>query len=270
MTSENAHRPGAHAGRVALVTGAGSGIGRATARRLESDGASVVAVDLSGEQLAWTNEHEHIISHVGDVTQADTNDSAAAAAVATFGGLDAAVLNAGISMSGDLLTMPIEAFDRAMDVNVRAVVLGLRAVVPAMLKRSGGAIAVTASTSGLGGDPNMWAYNASKAAVINLVKGAALDLGPMGIRINAVAPGPTETAMTERILGNEEIYEGLRRRTALQRWGSADEVAAAFSFLVSRDASIITGAVLAADSGITANTGQFLPAEPAPTQGGSL
>lgn len=258
---------GAHAGRVAVVTGAASGIGRATAERIVAEGGSVLAVDMNAAQLAWTDTHDRVESLVDDVTDPIANEKAVSQAITTFGRLDAAVFNAGISMSGDLLTMEIEDFDRTMDVNVRSVVFGIRAVVKAFQKGAsgdvgvGGAIAVTASTSGMAGDPNMWAYNASKAAVINLVRAAALDLGPLGIRINAVAPGPTETAMTERILDHPEIYESLRRRTALQRWAQPEEVANVLSFLVSPAASIVTGALIAADAGISANTGQFLPRE---------
>lgn len=254
-------------GRVTIVTGAGSGIGRATAERLVSEGGSVVAVDLSAQQLAWATDHPQIATLAGDVTEPHTNAAAVTRARETFGGLNAAVLNAGVAMSGDLLDMPLENFDRAMDVNVRAVVLGIRAAVPALAP--GGAIAVTASTSGMAGDPNMWAYNASKAAVINLVRAAALDLGPKGIRINAVAPGPTETRMTDRIRAIPEVWDQLRQRIALQRWGRAEEVAAVLSFLVSPAASFVTGALIPVDGGISASTGQFLPLptdRPPPTQ----
>ena len=117
------------------------------------------------------------------------------------------------------------------------------------------------STSGLRGDPDLWAYNASKAAVINLVRAASVDLGPRGIRINAICPGPTETGMTERALNNIEYYEDLRRRMPLQRWGTPDEIASVISFLISTQASIVTGAVVTADGGMSANAGQFFPKE---------
>ena len=118
---------------------------------------------------------------------------------------------------------------------------------------------MTASTSGMRGDPGLWAYNTSRAAVINYVRSAALDLGPLGVRINAVAPGPTETTMTSRLKELPAAYEQLRQRMAVQRWAQPEEVANVISFLVSPAASIVTGALVPADGGMSANTGQFLP-----------
>ena len=253
---------GQHDGRVVIITGAASGIGRAAVERIVAEGGSAVAVDLAAAALTWTSGHAHaerIVNVAGDIADEGTNTAAVAAAIERFGRLDACVLNAGIAMSGDLLSMPIDEVDRVLSINVKSVVLGIRAAVPSM--SAGGAFAVTASTSGLAGDPNMWPYNTSKGAVVNLVRAAALDLGPRGIRINAICPGPTETGMTTRIKDVHEIYEGLRRRTALQRWGRAEEIAAVISFMVSSDASFVTGAAIPVDGGITASTGQFLPNE---------
>ena len=159
---------------------------------------------------------------VGDVTSERSNADAVAAALTRFGRLDTAVFNAGIPMSGDLLDLPMEEFDRTIAVNVRAVVLGIRSVVPQMRLAGAGRIIVTASTSGIGGDPNMWAYNASKGAVINLVRATAVDLGPDNITVNAVCPGPTETGMTAQSRAMPERHEQLRRTIPLQRWGRAD------------------------------------------------
>ncbi|MGB8859399.1 MAG: SDR family oxidoreductase, partial [Ilumatobacteraceae bacterium] len=210
--------------RAAVVTGAASGIGRATVERLVELGTSVVAVDLVGDRFDWVamqglDDSVEIVE--GDVTSDHTNADAVAAALARFGRLDAAVFNAGISMSGDLLDLPMEEFDRALAVNVRAVVLGMRAVVPSMRLAGVGRIVVTASTSGIGGDPGMWAYNTSKAAVINLVRAAAIDLGPDNITVNAVCPGPTETEMTSRLQSLPAVHDELRRTIPLQRWGQA-------------------------------------------------
>jgi meso-butanediol dehydrogenase / (S,S)-butanediol dehydrogenase / diacetyl reductase len=246
-------------GRVAIVTGAASGIGRAAAERFVLEGGQVVAVDRASDALSWAAGNTHIAVLAGDVTDPALNDAAVALAVERFGRLDGTVLNAGIPMSGDLMTMPMADLDRVLDVNVKAVVLGMRAAVPAMRKVGGGSIVVTASTSGIGGDPGMWPYNTSKGAVVNLVRATSLDLAADNIRVNAVCPGPTRTGMTARIQSVPAADEAVRLRIPMQRWGLASEVAAVINFLASADASFVTGAIVPVDGGITANTGQFNP-----------
>jgi meso-butanediol dehydrogenase/(S,S)-butanediol dehydrogenase/diacetyl reductase len=243
--------------RVYAVTGAASGIGRATVERLVADGASVVAVDLSPDALAWTAGVERVVDVAGDVTREATNEDMVQAATDAFGALHGVFLNAGIPGFGLVDRLPIERFDRVMEVNVRAVVLGIRAVLPALRQVEGGSIVVTGSTSGLAADPGGWSYNASKAAVINLAKGIALDLAHEGIRVNAVCPGPTKTGMTQGMRDREPVSLEMQHRVPMARWGEASELAAAVSFLLSPDASFITGVALPVDGGVTANTGQF-------------
>jgi len=225
----------------------------------EFEGVRVVALDRDAAALKWCAARDAIVPIEGDVTSPEVNALAVDLAHQHFGGLDIAVLNAGVSAGGDLLTLPIDVFDRTIDVNVRAVLLGIRAVIPAMRARGGGRIVVTASTSGIAGDPSLWAYNAAKAAVINLVRAAALDLAADGITVNAVCPGPTETGMTAGIKTVPQIYEDLRRAIPMQRWGRPDEIAAVIGFLASPVATFITGTAIPVDGGITANTGQFRP-----------
>lgn len=251
--------------RVAIVTGAASGIGRAAIELFVRGGGVAIAVDRDAAEFGWVDEDgltDRVAIVVGDVTSDQTNTEAVDLALDRFGRLDSAIFNAGVSMGGSLLDLPMEDFDRAMNVNVRAVALGIRSVTPALRAAGGGRIVVTASTSGIGGDPNMWAYNTSKGAVINLVRAAAVDLGPDGITVNAVCPGPAETSMTSRLQSLPEVHEDLRRSIPLQRWGQPEEVAAMIVFLASADASFVNGAIIPVDGGITANTGQFRPRAP--------
>jgi meso-butanediol dehydrogenase / (S,S)-butanediol dehydrogenase / diacetyl reductase len=246
-----------NAGRIYVVTGAASGIGRAAVERLVDDGASVVAVDLTDEGLEWTRRVDRVVAVSGDVTDEETNEAMVAAAVEHFGALNGVFLNAGVPGFGLIDRAPMAMFDKVMNVNVRAVALGMRAALPRLREVDGGAIVVTGSTSGIGADPGGWTYNASKAAVINMAKAAALDVAHEGIRVNAVCPGPTKTGMTQSMRDREESAETMRRVVPMARWGEASELAAAVSFLLSPDASFITGVALPVDGGVTANTGQF-------------
>jgi NAD(P)-dependent dehydrogenase (short-subunit alcohol dehydrogenase family) len=249
-------------GRVAVVTGGASGIGRATAEQLLAEGASVVVGDIDEAALSWASDQPRARTLVCDVTREADNQRLVETAVAEFGGLDSAILNAGLAALGSLDTLPLEDFERAIDVNLRGVVLGLRAAIPALSASPAGSVVVTASASGIGGDPGMWAYNAAKGGAVNLTRGAAVDLGHRGIRVNCVCPGPIHTGMTSFIRDMAPAqYDEMRRRIPLQRWGEPGDVGAVICFLASPAAGFVTGAIVPVDGGVTSSTGQFLPPE---------
>ena len=245
---------------VAIVTGAGAGIGQATARMLHERGHDVIAADVSAEALAWAEGTDGIVPLVADVSTEDGNAAMVAAAVGAFGRLDAMVLNAGIARRTHWeADDAVDAYDRIMAVNARGVVLGIRHGAPRIAADGGGAIVVVASTSGVGGDPERFAYNASKAAAINIARAAALDWAVRGVRVNVMAPGPTMTSILQGGKVTPEHLRELTRNIPLQRMGRPEEQAEAICFLASPAASFITGAVLMCDGGVTANAGIFPP-----------
>ncbi|GLW07244.1 short-chain dehydrogenase [Microtetraspora sp. NBRC 13810] len=248
--------------RVVLVTGAANGIGRATVDLLLGQGALVVAVDLDDLALGVLRGEAEaggsVVTLTGDVAEEETNRAAVALAVETFGRLDGVVLNAG--RGGTLPwedSRAVAAADRIFAVNLRGPMLGIRAAVPALRESGGGAVVVTASVAGLRADPGTWAYNASKSAVINLVRAAALDYAAVGIRVNAVAPGLTRTRLTA---GRADPR--LAERVPLGRFAEPREQAEAIGFLLSPAASYVTGTTLVVDGGLDASLG-ILPPSPA-------
>ncbi len=236
-----------------IVTGAATGMGRAFCERLAARGAPVVAVDLNDEVLSWPKAHDSVVPLVADIATEAGNQKMVEVAIDHFGAVSGAALNAGVCLAGGIDTMPLEQFDLMWAVNLRGLVLGIRAVLPA-LRVTEGAIVATASIGGLVGDPSMWAYNATKAAIISVIKSVALEIGHEGIRVNAVCPGPTrDTGMSAGLDTDEpRRFATLARETALKRWGTAPEMAAAMDFLLSPDASYITGTTIVVDGGTIA------------------
>ena len=245
---------------VAIVTGAGAGIGQATARMLHARGYRVVVADISAEALSWTQGIDGLLGVVADVSLEEDNEAMVRAAVEAFDRLDVLVLNAGIARRTQWEGEDaVDAYDRIMAVNGRGVVLGIRHAAPRIAADGGGAIVVVASTSGVRADPERFAYNASKAAAINLARAAALDWAVRGVRVNVMAPGPTMTSILQGGRVTPEHLAELTRNIPLQRMGTPDEQAEAICFLASPAASFITGSVLMCDGGITANAGIFPP-----------
>ncbi len=255
--------------RSVLVTGAASGIGRATCERLAGNGWQVLAVDRDAAKLAWAEGEPAIATMAADVSTEADNARMAAEAEARFGGLNAAVFNAGITGGGSIDDLPFAAFQNVIAVNLFGPVLGVKAVLPLLRRRkreaAGGngdaAIVVTASTMGIAGDSENWAYGTSKHALIGLVRSLSRELGWEGIRINALCPGPTKTGMTGMI---EDVapahYDLLKRQVPLQRWAEPGEMASVIEFLVSPAASFVNGHALVADGGAVVGTGLLAPA----------
>jgi len=244
--------------KVALVTGAGSGLGRASAQRLSADGAAVVLIDVNGdaaEAVAADLAGESLVV-VADVSDEAAVDEAVARAVERFGHIDLHHLNAGIF--GAFVALPdltVAEFERVMAVNVRGQFLGLRAAFRQFsAQRSAGSIVVTASIASLTGAADLLPYHTSKHAVVGLVHGAAVYGGPLGIRVNGVAPGivPTDLfAAAASTTGGKNDMERRASTTPLRRAGTADEIAGVAAFLLSDDAAYITGQIVSADGGAT-------------------
>lgn len=253
---------GPAAPRVAVVTGAGSGIGRATAERLLADGHDVVGVDIDEDRLSWLLCRPQGAAVVADIGTEEGNRSMVDAAVDRFGGLDTLVLNAAVAHVAPLDEADAEAIDRILGVNLRGLVLGLSAALPALERSRRAAVVTIASISGMGGEPFMSLYAASKGGVINLSRSAAVELGARGIRINCVCPGPTITGMTKPTFdASPKAAASLARAVPLKRLAEPEEIAEVVAFLASAQASFVHGAVVPVDGGITANVGQQLPPE---------
>jgi NAD(P)-dependent dehydrogenase (short-subunit alcohol dehydrogenase family) len=248
--------------RVAIVTGAADGIGRATAERLSARGWSVVAADINEELLReWADGVADVVATAADVSRAEDNERLVELAVSEFGGLDTAVLNAGVAWAGSIETAPVDQFEKIISVNMLGVVHGVRAALPELRKASDPSIVVTSSMNGLGGDQSMSYYSSTKFGAIGLVKSIAREIGWEGIRINAVCPGAVRTGMTRAVEESmPEVAKATAQATPLGRWAEPDEIAAAIEFLASPAASYITGVALPVDGGGSTGIGTQPPA----------
>lgn len=235
-------------GQRALVTGAGSGIGRATCLRLHAEGASVAALDVDAGSLQEVAKEIGGPMLVADVTDGDALGHAMDLAAEQLDGLTILVNNAGVGAVRPLHRYSDREYDRVVDVSMRGTFNGIRAVAPMMLASGGGSIVNVASVSGMRPTRGEAPYAAAKAAVIALTKSAALEYGP-SLRVNCVSPGLIETALTEPLLAETAERAGFDKRTPLGRVGTAEEVAAVITFLCSHLAAYVTGVNLPVDGG---------------------
>ncbi len=247
-------------GKVAVVTGAGSGIGREAATLFAAEGARVVVADVAGDRAAAAvaaieSAGGTAIAVTVDVSDQDQVAAMVAAAVDTFGGLHVAFNNAGIfpEDDGGVLDTPPETWARVMEVNLKGVWLGCRAEVPAMLASGGGSIVNVASFVALvGAATAQIAYTASKGGVLAMTRELAVEYARKGIRANSICPGPIETPLLAELLADPERRQRRLVHIPIGRFGRPEEIARAALFLASDDASFVTGSALVVDGGITA------------------
>lgn len=242
-------------GKVAIITGAGSGIGRATAIRFAAEGAKVIVTDITGaeDETARSIGGDSIAVHA-DVSVSSDVQSVVEVARNRFGRLDVFFNNAGIEgAQAPTAECTEENFDRVISVNLQGVFLGMKYAIPLMIEGGGGSIINNASVAGLVGFPGIPAYCASKGGVVQLTKTAALEYATQGIRVNAICPGVIWTPMVERFTaGNAELEAAFRATEPVGRFGTPEEVAAMALYLASDESSFVTGAALPVDGGFIA------------------
>ncbi|EFM10018.1 short-chain dehydrogenase/reductase SDR [Paenibacillus curdlanolyticus YK9] len=243
--------------KVALITGAGSGMGREEALLFAQEGAKVVATDINEAAVqAVVKEIQAVggeaISFAHNVASEEDWQRVLEGAFASYHRIDILVNNAGISFAQGMLDTTTEQWDRVMNINLSSVFLGMKLVIPHMQQNNGGSIVNISSIAGLSGSSGAGAYTASKGAVRMLTKAAAVDYGKDNIRVNSVHPGFIETPMSAEFVNNEQMRAWFLSQTALPRIGQAREVAQAVLFLASDASAYITGVELPVDGGVIA------------------
>jgi len=236
--------------KIAIITGASSGIGLATVKKFISEGAIVVLSDINQEAGEKAARELKSVFIKTDVAKVEEVQNLIDKTIEKYGRLDIMVNNAGIALTGSVLDCSEENFDKTITINLKGVFFGIK-YAGLKMKEKGGVILNTASIAGLVGFAGSAAYCASKGAIVQLTRAAALDLAGYKIRVNAVAPAVIKTAMTKDIIANEPAAQAMLAKTPLGRFGEPEEVANLLCFLASDEASYITGAIYPVDGGWT-------------------
>ncbi len=251
-------------GKVVAVIGAGGGIGEAVARGAARQGARVFCLDMVAPAASGTTERirqagGEAEAGVVDVTDAGQLDSTLNYVADTAGGLDAVVCTPGVNVRKKMLDYAEEEFDRVLRINMKGTFNTLRSAGRIMTAQGRGSIVIFSSIRSQVVEPGQSVYAATKAAIVQLVRGAACEFGPSGVRVNAVGPGVVETPLTAPIRANPDWYNAYASKSIMQRWASPDEMAGPTLFLISDAASFVTGTILFADGGWLAVDGRFTP-----------
>ncbi len=273
--SSTSNFEGEQSGRVALVTGGSSGIGRGAANELARQGASVVVHGLTIDEANLVVQEIRIaggtaIAAAGPIDDPETTQSAVAVALSEYGQLDVLVTSAGIQRYGTALDTPIEVWDEVFNVNVKGVFLACKAALPEIRKSQAGAIAIIASVQASATQANVAAYTSSKGALLSLARAMAVDEGPYGVRVNSVSPGTIDTPMlrnTARLLsdgspaGMQALVDDWGSAHALGRTGTIQELGSVISFVTSPRATFMTGDDIRVDGGLLARLAAAAPKE---------
>ncbi len=248
-------------GKACVVTGAGSGIGQASAERLAAEGGKVLCVDINAESAAMTAQGIQKAGGIADAFAADISVPEQAntfinSCVERYGSIDVLVNNAGVNIPGVFHEVSDEVIDRTLNVNVKGAIYASRAAIPHMLKQGKGSIVNISSVNGLVSEPFLAIYSASKGAIVMLTRGIALDYAKQNIRCNCICPGwvdtPINYAHADMLGGLEKVYESIGSFQPIGRPGEPSEIANLVLFLASDEASFMTGSVITADGGMTA------------------